>query len=248
MPINFRHTGGHNRLPLYYLGLIGWLLLFTFTACDTTVQTDEAQVGEAIVKEETVTAPKEVYTIDTAKSEITWIGAKVTGRHNGLFGIRSGELYMRNGLLGGGEVIIDMATLRSNDKSIDLASNQKLTAHLRSADFFDTEQYPTAVFELTGIAPFDSTEAKPHQGTSKDSELRVNNPTHRITGNLTIKGETRSVSFPARVTLEGNVLRTRANFNIDRTKWGIVYRSDKSLGDQTIYSEVNIGLDIIATL
>lgn len=190
--------------------------------------------------------PTETYAIDTANSEVTWIGSKMTGRHNGLFDIKEGELNMTNGLLTDGNIVLDITRVRATDKAIDEASNKKLTTHLRSADFFDSERYPTAEFELTGIAPYDSTKEQASSPVATYSELRVKNPTHRVTGNLTIKGQTKSVSFPARVTLQDSLLRAKANFNLDRTKWGLVYRSDNSLGDKTIYSEVNIGLDIVA--
>lgn len=223
------------------------LLLLCTAACDTTIKTDEAVVGDAVVKKDRG-RPTTVLAVDTAKSEITWIGSKMTGRHNGEFDIRTGELYMTNGLLTGGEFVIDMTTIRAADKTIDEDSNLKLTTHLRSADFFDAERYPTAAFELTGIAPYDSVrEQTTAPAAARYSELRIKNPTHRLTGNLTIKGQTKSVSFPARVTLQDSLLRARANFNLDRTKWGLVYRSDNSLGDKTIYAEVNIGLNIVAT-
>ncbi|MCX2741243.1 YceI family protein [Pontibacter anaerobius] len=233
--------GKKTRHLLLQLGL----LLFVASACDTTVKTDKAAIGDAVVKEERA-APTDTFAVDTARSEITWIGAKMTGRHNGVIDIQQGEFYMTNGLVTGGNIEMNMATIRSADKTIDEKSNQKLTTHLRSPDFFDSERYPGASFELTGIAPYDSTTGQSSNITPKDSELRVKNPSHRITGNLTIRSQTKSVSFPARVTLADTLLRAKANFNIDRTKWGLVYRSDNSLGDKTIRAEVNIGLDIVA--
>lgn len=229
--------------PLQHRLLLCVFLLFC--ACDTTIKTDEALIGDAIVQKNR-TLPTDTFVIDTSRSELTWIGAKMTGRHNGLIDIQHGELYMKDGLLTGGLIVLDMTTARATDKTIDAKSNQKLTDHLRSEDFFDSERYPTATFELTGIAPYDST-AEQNSGVSPQySEYKVKHPSHRVTGNLTIRNHTRSVSFPARVTLEDSLLHAKANFNIDRTKWGLVYRSDNSLGDKTIRPEVNLGLDIVA--
>ncbi|GHA66586.1 YceI family protein [Pontibacter akesuensis] len=222
------------------------LLLFTLGACDTSIHTDEAIVGDAI-EEKAQPEPSVVFEIDTAKSELTWIGAKMTGRHNGVFDLQRGELYMTDDLLTGGHFVIDMTTTRSTDKTIDAESNKKLTEHLRSPDFFDTERHQTAEFVLTGISPYDSLSEKASQTKATAySEQRVKNPTHRLSGNLTIKGQTKSVSFPARLTMEDSLVRAKANFNIDRTKWGLVYRYDTSLGEKTIRPEVNIGLDIVA--
>lgn len=231
------------------------LSYFTFTmlaglavlsSCDTTVQTDTAEVGEAIQKKNKG-VPSDTFEIDTTKSEITWIGAKMTGRHNGYFKIQDGVLHMKNGLLSDGRIVIDMTNMHSEDKTINEDSNEKLTRHLRSPDFFDVEKYPTAVFELTGIAPYDSTKTRePSKAVSTaDDALRVKHPTHQVTGNLTLKDITKSISFPAKVTMQDDQLKAKANFNIDRTQWGLVYRSDKSLGDKTIYPEVNIGLNIV---
>jgi polyisoprenoid-binding protein YceI len=231
-----------------YITLVLLVGLLALSACDTTVKSDKAIVGKA-VKTKSQPSSSETFVIDTTKSQVTWIGAKLTGRHNGYFKIKTGELHIDDKLLTSGSIVIDMPSLRSDDKKIDQASNEKLTKHLRSPDFFDVEKYNTAIFELTGIAPYDSTQVKPIQSRKPtDNALRVKHPTHLIKGNLTIKGETKSITFPAKVTLEDKQLKAKANFNIDRTKWGLVYRSDKSLGDQTIHPEVNLGFDVVANL
>lgn len=229
-------------------GRIAVLLSFTaLAACDTSVKSDKALIGEPKAIKNGPSHTSSTFVVDTAKSQLTWIGAKMTGRHNGIFKISQGELHLDDSLLTSGTIMIDMTQLRSDDKTIDQNANAKLTKHLRSADFFDVEKYNTAKFELTGTAPYDSTLVKkPATRATADAALRVKNPTHFVTGNLTIKDQTKSVTFPARVTLEDNLLKAKANFNIDRTHWGLVYRSDKSLGDQTIKPEVNIGFDIVA--
>jgi len=224
------------------------LLALAVFACDTTVSSDEAEVGAAVQSLAQI-EPDQVFKIDTANSSVTWIGAKVTGRHNGIFKIQEGEVTLHNGQASGGKTILDMTGMRSADKTIDEANNKKLTRHLRSPDFFDVERHPTAIFELTSVTPYEPNteqEETPSAFASKTRELRIKNPTHRITGNLTIKGITKSVTFPAKITLEDSVLRAKANFNINRTDWNLIYGADKSLGNQTIHPTVNIGLDIVA--
>jgi polyisoprenoid-binding protein YceI len=221
--------------------------MLLFASCDTSIKTDEAEVGapEIAIQPAPVS---EVYHVDTAKSKLTWIGAKITGRHNGVFEINSGELHITNNELTGGKIDLNMLGTRSNDKTLNADSNKKLTTNLRSANFFDVERYPTASFVITAISPYDSTTRKPiNTPPALDSKLRITGATHLLTGNLTIKDKTRSVRFPAKISLQGNVLKARANFNIDRTKWGLVYRADKSMGNQTIRPEVNIDIDLIAT-
>ncbi|WP_165820537.1 YceI family protein [Pontibacter virosus] len=230
--------------PLY--ALLWTLLAFAGTACDTTVKTDEAEIGAA-VRFLAPANPDETFRIDTARSTVTWIGAKVTGRHNGLIPIREGTVTWHSGTPRGGKVVFDMTKARSEDKTIDEAGNTKLTNHLRSADFFAVEQHPISSFVITSIVPYDSTErqeALSHAGNTK--QMRIKDPNHKVTGNLTLKDITRSISFPAKIELEDSVLRAKANFNIDRTHWKLTYGSDQSLGNRTIYPAVNIGLDIVA--
>ncbi|QCR23800.1 YceI family protein [Pontibacter sp. SGAir0037] len=238
--LNLQH-----RLVLFFIALL------TLASCDTSIKTDKAEIGEAIENLGNAGADSfsvSTFKIDTTKSSVTWIGAKVTGRHNGVIPIQSGEILLSEKGMTGGSIIMDIASTRSTDKTIDAASNKKLTTHLRSPDFFDVKSHPTATFDFTSSEPYDSTAANQNNTTrsSSYSELRIKNPTHRITGNLTIKGKKKSITFPARVTVEDNTLKAKANFNIDRTQWGLIYRADQTLGNQTIHSDVNIGLDIVA--
>ncbi|WP_114777444.1 YceI family protein [Botryobacter ruber] len=220
------------------------LLLLLACACETSIKTDDAEVGEALEKPVAI-APTDALQVDTAKSEVTWIATKITGRHNGIFRLLNGELQLQENKITGGTLVIDMTSLQATDKSIGVEGNRKLTAQLKSADFFDVELYPMAVFEIISVAPYDST-ATEKPGRRAYSDLKLKNPTHTITGNLEIKGTVKSITFPAHITSKPNELKARANFNIDRTKWGLTYLSDQSLGDKTIYSDVNIGFDIIA--
>lgn len=226
--------------------LLWALLALACLGCDTTVKTDNAEIGAA-VRALSPGMTGQVFTIDTAKSTVSWIGSKVTGRHNGTITIREGAVTLHNGMPHGGETVFDMSTVRSEDKSIDEAGNKKLTMHLQSKDFFDVEQFPFASFLITSVAPFDSTERQDAPSPPANAKgLRIKNPTHKVTGNLTIKGITKSISFPAKITLEDSLLRAKANFNIDRTHWRLSYGADKSLGNKTIYPAVNIGLDLVA--
>lgn len=234
----------HKIRPFYTLLWV--LLAFAGMACDTTVKTDEAEIGAAVRSLGPV-KPDQIFQIDTAKSSVTWIGAKVTGRHNGLIPIKEGTITLHEGEPHGGKAVFDMVNVRSDDKSVDEAGNKKLTNHLRSSDFFDVEQHPIASFVITSVVPFDSTERQDVPAPAGNTkQMRIQDPNHKVTGNLTITGITKSISFPARIELEDSVLRAKANFNIDRTHWKLTYGSDKSLGNRTIYPAVNIGLDIVA--
>jgi polyisoprenoid-binding protein YceI len=119
--------------------------------------------------------------------------------------------------------------MKMTDK--DTAYMGKLLGHLLSGDFFEATKYPTSKFEITAC-----------EAVTGDA-----NTTHKISGNLTLKDSTKNVSFPAKVDLTDAGLKTTADFNIDRTQWGLFYGNDKSLGDKFIYPEVKITLNISAT-
>jgi len=66
-----------------------------------------------------------------------------------------------------------------------------------------------------------------------------------IRGNLTIKDITKNITFPARIDLDGNRLKAKANFDIDRREWQMNYGNDKTLGDKFISETVNIELFVV---
>jgi polyisoprenoid-binding protein YceI len=228
----------------YFVILFVIFLFTTITACDTSVKTDTAKIGDP-VKKEHGTETSDYFKIDTSQSEATWIGAKITGRHNGTFTIQEGQLDLHDSKLVGGRILFDMTAITAKDKSLDAQSNEKLTKHLRSEDFFDVERYPTAEFEITHVVPYDSTIKTPASKIASD-DYRVKDPSHLITGNLTIKKEKKSITFPAKIRMSDGEIKAKANFNIDRTQWGLIYRADESLGNKTIRPEVNIGFDVLA--
>jgi polyisoprenoid-binding protein YceI len=215
------------------------LLLFAlgtalFASCQNDPKADQAQTGEA--QQVTATVGGTAYKADLAQSRVEWTGTKPIGQHHGSMNLKDGSLTVDNGTITGGNFIIDMSTLKVLDK--DTAGTTKLAGHLSSADFFDVTKYPTATFELTSLKPgTDSASAK---------DLVAKDATHTVTGNLTLKGVTKSVTFPAKLAVNDAMATADANFNIDRTQWGLVYGNDQSLGDKFIRPTVNIQLHLVA--
>ena len=121
------------------------------------------------------------YTFDQSTSKVTWVGSKVTGKHDGGFSTFKGTVDAVDGAPERSRVDVDIeATSITSDA-------EKLTGHLMSQDFFDTKQFPKATFVSTKI--------------EKGGERGA---THTITGNLTIKGISKSVTFPANVKVGGD--------------------------------------------
>jgi polyisoprenoid-binding protein YceI len=161
--------------------------------------------------------------------EIRFLSGKRTADHPGGFSEFSGRLVTTDDGKGVKQVEVEIRTASiwaadgtdGKDKT-----NEKLTGHLKSADFFNVEKYPTARFVSTEIKP------------------GGNGGTHTVTGNLTIMETTKSVSFPATIRVEGGKVTAKAPmFKINRTDWGITY---KGMADNLIKDDVGIEFDIRA--
>jgi polyisoprenoid-binding protein YceI len=204
-------------------------------ACNNAPEADKAATGE---KEAAAAAEGTTYTIDTS-SVVTWHATKANGAHTGTFKLRDGSLAEKGGSLTGGSFTIDVTSLRNVDLVNDTANKNKLEGHLKSPDFFDVAKYPTARFEITSVSPFTL------DSTAKDVVMK--DATHTIKGNLTLKDSTKNVSVPAKINIAGDKLTALADFNIDRTEWGMNYKGPNNPADWFIRKTVNLKLDISAT-
>jgi len=165
------------------------------------------------------------FKLAASQSIIDWVGRKVTGAHNGTIALKDGTLTVEDGQLTGGHFVADTTSIKILDVT-DPATNAQFAGHLASDDFFSTEKYPEAVFEITG----------------------VNNK--RVDGNLTIKGITHPVSFDANVHVVGNTLTASGKITIDRTKYDMKFRSGnffQNLGDTLIYNDFDLNVNITAS-
>jgi polyisoprenoid-binding protein YceI len=160
--------------------------------------------------------------IDVKKSNIEWVGKKVTGKHNGDLKFKSGSISFKKGKLVAGTFVIDMNSINTLD--LEGEYKQKLDGHLKDADFFGVDKYPTAKLVIKKVK--DLTKGK-----------------YEITANLTIKGITKPVTFEA--TILNNTLTS--SFKIDRTLYDIKYGSGSffsDLGDKTIDNEFDVKVNV----
>src|SRR4051812_38873044 len=172
---------------------------------------------------------KENFKIIAAQSNIDWTGRKITGAHNGIIAIKEGTFALNEGKLTGGKFIIDTTSIKILDIT-DPVTNTQLAGHLASEDFFASEQYPEALFIIT-------------------SAKRKENNIYIIHGDLTIKGITHSITFDAAVNVNVDQLTATGKLVIDRTKYGIKFRSGnffKDLGDTLIYNDFDLNVSITA--
>ncbi|HNI45466.1 MAG: YceI family protein [Chitinophagales bacterium] len=222
-----------NKIVLFFVVLSGIVL---GVGCNQAPKADQAQVQEAQQAPSAATDAVN-YKVDAAQSQIGWLATKKVGKHNGIFGIKEGSLQVKDGQVQGGKVIIDVNSV----KVLDLTGEdqQKLEGHLKDVDFFETAKYPEATFEITSVSKYDA--------AAGGAKPMLDGVTHNITGNLTMKGVAKSVTFPAIVEIgaDGNV-GAKAVFNINRNDWNIVYNNKESLGDKFILPDVNLTLKLVA--
>ncbi len=167
--------------------------------------------------------------LNTEKSSIQWTGKKVLGQHTGKVKIQSGTLSTNKGVLTGGEFTIDMTSITCEDLT-DADYNKKLIGHLNSTDFFNVKEFPAANLKITKVLKSTKT---PN--------------TYNLTGDLTIKGITNSITFPATFKAAGKGFTGNATFTIDRTLWDIKYRSTnffEGLGDKAINNEIEFKVNL----
>lgn len=229
------------------------LLALFAVACGPKGNTVETSEAKEVASQDNAIA----MAVNTENSVVTWIGSKPAGKHNGTISITNGEVLVNGNEVVGGSFIIDINSLQVLDLPADSESHGKLRGHLMSADFFDAENYGTANFEVTGVSAFNaaSVEADKEQYDTENkpsalSEIMVENPTHFISGNLTLRGTTKNITFPARVELVNGKVMATANFNIDRTEWGLMYGNEASIADKAkdsfIYDTVSVGFTLEA--
>ncbi len=159
-------------------------------------------------KEVKTTVEKTTYTVITDKSTLTWKGFKPTGFHNGTIALLDGKINMKGNDLIGGKFRVDMNAIIDLDMPADNEYNAKLVGHLKSADFFDVTQFPRALFEITNVV--------------KEGDKVM------VSGNLTIKEIKKNITIPAVINAANGFVTFRSEpFKIDRTEFGIQYKSTK---------------------
>ncbi len=167
----------------------------------------------------------DTYTVEPAKSSIEWLSKKVTGQHSGTVALASGSLVVSGNAIKSGSFTMDMTSIKPTDGAGD-----NLTKHLKSDDFFGTEKFPTSTFTITKV-------------TAAGAD-QIN-----IEGDLTIKGITKPISFPATVKKDGSYIAALAKIKVDRTKYDIKYNSKSifaSIGDKAIDDEFELTVKLQA--
>ncbi len=205
------------------------IALIAITAVSCKSEKNKVTANEEVKDVKKVENVINSYKANVAESTVTWKGNKPTGSHNGVVSIEKGLFDITNGVLNSGEFVIDMNSISCLDLEAG-NGKEKLEKHLKNADFFDVEKFPTAKFVVAS-------------SETKGGKLHV-------TGNLTLRGTTKSITIPATVTEnEGTATFKSDVFSIDRTDFGVTYSSkkfDAALKDKFINDLMELSFDIKA--
>jgi polyisoprenoid-binding protein YceI len=202
------------------------IIAYLFSACRGPVEKENETDGLASSSNHVA---GEKYLIDKKESVVAWKGSKVFApdqAHIGHVYISKGELIIEKTQLVGGTVEIDMNTITDPVHG----SDNNLINHLKDPDFFDVKKFPTSTFAIIKVAS-------------------ANDETISVTGNLTIKGITHAVTFPAKIEIKGGVVSGNCKMTIDRTKWDVRYNSGKfydNLADNAISDDIEFEMKIVA--
>lgn len=230
-----------------FVGLVGLAALgfgaaFMFWSApapgsDTMNGENATSTSEAAPKEDISVVAPGAYTVDAAKSTFDWSAKKplIEGYINsGTIGLKEGSFTVTETAATGG-FVLDMNTLKVGLTATKPGKEGALETHLKSKDFFEVTKFPTAEFKIKTIAP---------QADTATTFV------YTVTGDLTMKGKTNEISFPAQIYWKENTLQAHGQTEIDRTKWGITYGSGnffKTIGDNAIADNVAIAFHLVAT-
>ncbi len=174
---------------------------------------DPTPAAEAKVKADPEPAAEgTAWTVDTSKSKIQALGAKITAKHPIVFHEYTGQVKVADGKVTGVDFTVQIASLESD--------HPKLTGHLKTPDFFDVETHPTATFTSSSV-----TEGAEAEGM-----------THTVKGEFTIRGETKVVTFPAKIEVAGDSVTASTEFTLDRQDFKVTYpgRPDDLVQDTVV--------------
>ena len=163
-------------------------------------------------------------------SNVQWWGYKIAkteaSSHNGVLNLTSGDVVMKGNNIVDGTFALDMTSINATDLTGEYQT--KLNNHLKNGDFFETEKFPVAMYKITSV--------------KKSNNKAV---PYLVNGNLTAKGKTNPVSFPAKISLKNGVLNMVSDkFSFDRQKFGIAYASPAK--DVVVKDEIDMVINITA--
>lgn len=213
-------------LAMFAMGMI-------LSSCGNNGEKAETKEAEKVSVEKT----QQTTTLKTIGNDsfVNWRASHLGGvqpRYGKVF-IQDVTFLVNNGILSNATVEMDLASLTVESFPEGSEQIAKLEGHLKSPDFFNIEQHPTSKFELTQL------------------EKTTGSFNSKITGNLTISGITKSISFNANVNVTENEVSIKSeDFSIDRADWNLTYNAEGTEGvpvDYLISDDIGFTINVSAT-
>jgi polyisoprenoid-binding protein YceI len=209
--------------------LIGFLTLSLIVSCTNQPEGEAAKTGEASETEAKPSAAAKTYAV--AKGNVYWAATKIGGAHNGAFPVIRGKLSAENGVVTSGIFEIDINSM--TEETLPEDKKAKFLGHMKSDQFFDAESHPTGQLSIVSV-----------ESLSGNAEAN-----YTIKANLTLKGITKSVSFPAKITVSENRISVNSpKFTINRTEWDMKFKSAiiGTAADKIIHDDVSLNIQLEA--
>ena len=223
----FKDTSGPSMNILIKLMSIVSLVIAPHISDGGGHTSESSAIRGEVVSEEALLNMDGSYELVEGQNVVKWTGSKVGEDHHGEVSIAGGYFEIHDGTIQGGEIAVDMATIKVLDIK-DPEDNLKLETHLKGEDFFDVKGERAAFLRIEG---------------SKGSGSR-----QTVYGELRIKNISNKIKFDVDLVPREQNISIRASFAIDRTKYGIKYKS-KTLDDvldNFINDEIVLNIDILA--
>ncbi|MFZ4543344.1 MAG: YceI family protein [Saprospiraceae bacterium] len=168
------------------------------------------------------------FKVDVAKSTFKWTGKKISGSHWGYIKLNNGMFTVSNGSVTSGDINVNMNTIDCQDTQGEYGD--KLVGHLKSDDFFGVSKFPASMLKIKSV-------------------MAKGGNQYDVKADLTIKGITHELSFPATIDVKGTEMKATAKVMVERTKYGIRYGSGsffENLGDKAIDNNFEMEVNLVA--
>ena len=221
-------NAGYRNVGMLQGGLDGWKALgYAVEGEDTAI----LQRPEPAVPFEDAR-----YVVDTEQSVVNWFGRNRTTTHRGTLRFSSGEFSFTNGELKGA-FEVDMTSIQNIDLEGD-PLQPHLIGHLKSVDFFFVDMFPRAFFTITSA--------------KRIEEVPSSIPNFSVQGFFDLRGVKKEIAFVATASpLQDGEVRVEAHFDIDRSRWGVLYGSSRffeHLGYHLVYQPISLHLRLAAQI
>jgi polyisoprenoid-binding protein YceI len=173
-----------------------------------------------------------IYSFDAISSKINWEGSKTLIKEwidTGNISLQSGYLTLENNEIKEGKIVIDMNSI-SAEKTGGGGGEDNLSKHLKSEDFFNTENFPTSEFSLTSL-------------TKTEGEYE-----YIAKGDITIKNITKTIEFPIKIYMIGESIFVNGEIILDRSLFEVKFGSTsffKDIGDKAINNNFKLKLELV---